>query len=397
MATVNYTSTGSASLGGTVGSAGLVQKAYDRLVEFALRSQPMIRSVADKRPSAGTLPGGSIALQLHNDLAAQTSVLSETEDVDSVAIATPNIVNLTLNEYGNSVTTTRKLKLFSLSEVDPAVANMVAFNMADSIDKLAMAELAGGSNVLYGNDASSTATVGAGDTLKAANIRKAVAKLRSNSAVPRKGSLYWVGVHPEASHDLRSDTGAANWRDPHVYSDPANIWSGEIGAFEGAYFIETPRMSFSYQGASGTGVTGMESFANAGGSAGTSGTKVITLTAATTTGTIQIGYLVTGTNVGSLARVAAVSADGLTITVTVNNSGAVSGTITFQPTYKVYNTIIAGQQALAEAVAEEPHVVIGNTTDRLNRLTPVGWYGVLGFKRYREEALYRIETSSTIA
>ncbi len=53
-------------------------------------------------------------------------------------------------------------------------------------------------------------------------------------------------------------------------------------------------------------------------------------------------------------------------------------------------------QALAEAVAEEPHVVIGNVTDKLMRLRPIGWYGVLGFKRYREEALYRIESSSSI-
>jgi hypothetical protein len=30
--------------------AGLVQKAYDRLLDFALRSEPLIRSVADKRP-----------------------------------------------------------------------------------------------------------------------------------------------------------------------------------------------------------------------------------------------------------------------------------------------------------------------------------------------------------
>jgi hypothetical protein len=42
-----YTTTGSSSLGGTVGGAGLVQKAYDRLIEFALRAQPLIRSVAD--------------------------------------------------------------------------------------------------------------------------------------------------------------------------------------------------------------------------------------------------------------------------------------------------------------------------------------------------------------
>jgi hypothetical protein len=46
-----YVSTGSSSLGGTAGGAGLVQKAYDRLLEFALRSEPLIRSVADKRPA----------------------------------------------------------------------------------------------------------------------------------------------------------------------------------------------------------------------------------------------------------------------------------------------------------------------------------------------------------
>ena len=38
-----YVSTGSSSLGGTAGGAGLVQKAYDRLLEFALRSEPLIR------------------------------------------------------------------------------------------------------------------------------------------------------------------------------------------------------------------------------------------------------------------------------------------------------------------------------------------------------------------
>ncbi len=44
-----YTDTGASSLGGSVGGAGLVQKAYDRLLEFALRSEPLIRSVAARR------------------------------------------------------------------------------------------------------------------------------------------------------------------------------------------------------------------------------------------------------------------------------------------------------------------------------------------------------------
>lgn len=63
---------------------------------------------------------------------------------------------------------------------------------------------------------------------------------------------------------------------------------------------------------------------------------------------------------------------------------------------RVFRTILAGQQALAEAVAEEPHVIIGPVVDKLMRFRPIGWYGVLGWKRYREAALYRIESTSSI-
>ena len=45
----------------------------------------------------------------------------------------------------------------------------------------------------------------------------------------------------------------------------------------------------------------------------------------------------------------------------------------------------------------EPGIVIGNVVDKLMRFRPVGWYGLLGWKRYREAALYRIETGSSIA
>jgi N4-gp56 family major capsid protein len=295
--------------------AGLVQKAYDRLVEFALRSQPLLRSVADKRPARQAMPGSSIALQIYSDLAKATTPLSEQVDPDSVAIGSPSIVTVTLNEYGNAVLTTRKLQLLSLADVDPAIANIVAFNMADSIDELVQTELRGGTNVIYSGDATDTDEIVAADTLTSANIRRAVAKLRAGKAVPRKGSLYWCALHPEVSHDLRAETGAGGWRLPHEYQANAQIWAGEIGTYEGAYFIESPRLYNATDGASSA---------------------------------------------------------------------------------RVFRTLVAGQQALAEAVAEEPHIVIGNVTDKLMRQRPIGWYGVLGWKRYREEALYRIESSSSI-
>jgi N4-gp56 family major capsid protein len=318
MATVNYTTTGSSSLGGTAGAAGLVQKAYDRLLEFALRSEPLIRSVADKRPTNQSTPGSTVVLQRYVDLSTATTALTENDDVDAVAMSTPTSVTITLAEYGNSVLVTRALELFSLADVDPAIANIIAFNLADSIDSVAMTELRGGSNVIYsGSTATSTATITAAATISSANIRRAVAKLRANKSVARKGSLYWAGIHPEISHDLRAETGSAGWLLPNQYGSAQDrIWAGEIGQYEGAYFVESARL---YNATDGSGSA------------------------------------------------------------------------------RNYRTIICGQQALAEAVAEEPHVVIGPVVDRLMRHRPMGWYGVLGFKRYREEALFRIESGSSIA
>ena len=148
MANAYTSSTG--NLAGTAGGAGLVQKAYDRLLDFALRSEPLIRSVADKRPAKLANPGSTIVLQLYADLSEQTTALTESTERDSVQIAAPTSVTITLAEYGNSVLTTRALELFSLADVDPAIANIIAFNLAGSIDTVAQTELRGGTNVIYG-------------------------------------------------------------------------------------------------------------------------------------------------------------------------------------------------------------------------------------------------------
>jgi N4-gp56 family major capsid protein len=389
-----YVSTDTASLGGTAGSAGLVQKAYDRLVEFALRTQPLIRSVADKRPANLTNPGSTVNFQIYKDLARVTGSLSETVDPDAVGLSTPTNVPVTLNEYGNAVLVTRALNLFSLADVDPAVANIIAYNMADSIDELAQSALDGGTNVIYGGTQTSQAAVTGSDIVTAANIRKAVAKLRANNAVARKGSMYWCGIHPEVSHDLRKETGAGAWRTPHEYQTNENIWAGEIGAFEGAYFVETPRLKVTGTGATiGSAVTI---------TAVTISGQVATVTASSHGFSVGDIVLLAGTSGGSASLNVPVTITSVPTTGSFTFATTVTGTIsvssgTATKKTKVYRTFIAGQQALAEAVAEEPHVVIGPVVDKLMRHRPMGWYGVLGFSRFREEALYRLETGSSIA
>jgi N4-gp56 family major capsid protein len=338
-----YTDTSSGSLG-----TSLVQQAYDRYVEFALRAVPLVRDVADKRPVQQAMPGSSVVFQIYTDLAPATTALSETTDPDAVALGNTTPITVTLQEYGNASLATRKLELFSLSDVDPAIADIIAFNMADSLDVVALNTLIGGPNAIATVNGSLVSTYAgtytngttqksilSTDYIKAAAIRQGVAKLRANKAVPRQGEYYWCGIHPEVSHDLRAETGANAWRDDHKYSETGSseFWPGTIGTYEGAMFVESPRMA---NFADGTG---------AGSASGTFGTS---------------SY--------------------------VNATGGV----------RVFRTLLAGKQALAEAVAEEPHVIFGPVVDKLMRFRPIGWYGVLGWNRYRDASLVRIESTSSI-
>ncbi len=379
--------------------SGLVQTAYDRYVEFALRSQPMIRAVADKKPVQQAMPGSSVVFSLYNDLSAATSTLTETTDPDAVALSNVDTVSVTLAEYGNAALVTRKLQLFSLSDVDPAVADIIAYNLADSLDVVAQNTLRQGTNVIYGGTRTSTATVTASDTIDSADLRKVVAKLRSNKAVPRAGSLYWVGIHPEVSHDLRAESGSIGWRDTHAHTDASlgNLFAGTIGTYEGAFFVENARMFSAKSGADQTALaTTVTTVAgtSAGFTIGVATSSVIATRA-------EVGDKIAATGIASGAKISAISTSGSTTTITVDtaNTAAVTAgaTVTVTPVTRVFSTLVCGKQALAEAVAQEPGVVIGPVTDKLMRFRPIGWYGVLGWSRYREEALYRIETGSSIA
>ena len=300
--------------------SNLIVTAYDKYVEFALRSEPMFRAFADKRPVDVTSPGASVVLQRYQDMTPVTTPLVETQDPDAVAVSNTTQVTITLNEYGNVVLQTALLSLDAISSVDPAIANILAYNMRDSLDLLVSNVLNAGDQTIYESGGAlepsgSTGAVEETDTFKSRDVRYVVAKLRGASAIPYDGGYFMCLIHPDVSHDLRAETGAAAWRDPHNYSGAAAIWSGEIGAYEGARFVETPRTK-----------QGTDGVASA----------------------------------------------------------------------KVHRTLFLSKQALAEAVSQEPGTVVGPVVDKLARFRPLGWKGVLGWAIYRQESLYRVETSSSI-
>jgi N4-gp56 family major capsid protein len=303
----------------TTSSLSVDQVAFDRLAYFALRSELLFDQAADVQPTQQAMPGSGVTFTIFADIAAATATLNEVTDVTPVAMSDSQ-VTVTLNEYGNAVVTTAKLRGTSFLDVNASAANIVGYNAGDSIDQVVTYATGGAT------DPSSRTTINTDDILVGDDVRKVTAQLRKANVATFNGA-YMGYIHPDVSYDFRGANGAANWRDPHIYSDPAGIYNGEIGQFESVRFIETPRAPL---------------FANAS-----------------------------------------------------DNSGS-AGTI------DVYATLIMGRQALAKAYSTtdgngaNPKIVRGTVTDILQRLQPVGWYWLGGYGRFREAALRRIESASSI-
>jgi N4-gp56 family major capsid protein len=301
---------------GTSAISNLVQTAYDQYVRMALRSIPVMRSLADVKPVQQAMPGSSVVFSIYSDLAQATSTLTETTDVSSIALGNPNQVTVTLNEYGSAVTTTKKLNLTSFNDVDSALADIIAYNAADSIDSVVASVLTGGSNVIYAGTATTTNNITSSMTISTADIREAVVQLRTNKALPRIGELYAAYLHPRQSADLRAESGTGGFQELTKYVERTPFTAGAVGVLEGAFIVETPRVPFA---------------AN-----------------------------------------------------------------TQSPAVNVYKAVVAGREALAEAMGQNISTVIGPEIDALRRFRTIGWYYMGGFARLREAALYRIESASSI-
>ena len=299
----------------------LVKTGYEKLVAFKLRSEPLFRRVADTRATALTNPGSTVVFDIYADLADDLTNISETVNPDSVAIPSASEVTVTLNEMGSTVIPTLRLRTLTFSDVDPAVANIVARQLASSVDSRVRAVLDAGTNVARSNagvpsTSKTEVSLTTGDTFKSAIPQTLVAKMRGNNVIEKMdGNTFGCFIHPDVAYDFRRETGELGWRYPHNNVSPEALWKEQVGVFGGVSYIESPRCKISATGAAGK---------------------------------------------------------------------------------NVYRAYLFGAQCLAEVVAIEPHLVIGPVVDPMMRFRPLSWHGLAGWSVYRQEALWRIETVSSI-
>ena len=387
-----------------VSSLDISKAAYEQLAYYALRPELYYDSLVEVQATNATSRGTSVTFTIASDLAEASTALTETSDVTPVAMA-DSYVTVTPLEYGNAVQLTSKLGATAFLEVNPIAANVIGWNAGISTDAIARTAAGAGTNVAY-TSGTTRAGLAKTNTLTGNDVRKAVASLRKNN-VPTFNGMYKGLIHPDVSYDFRGATGGTNWSDPHVYSDPSGIYNGVIGNFQGVQFMETPRAPFFSDGglnsytistiavassvatittsaAHGLAVGDTLTISGATATSGTGSTSQLGFNAQFTVATVPT----TTTLTISVAGLSAVNA-GTSLSLAVN-------------AVDVYGTLVMGRQALAKAFStgggygEQAIIVDVPVIDTLRRFTGVGWKHFVGYGVFRQAALYRIESGSSI-
>ncbi len=309
------------------------QTAFEKMAYFALRDEMYFDQFADVQATNATNPGATVTFTIFQDLAPATTPLGEATDVTPVAMSDSQ-VSVTLEEYGNATVTTAKVRATSFIPVDPVAANAVGYNAGLSIDTIARNAAQAGTNVIY-------ATGGATDPSSRATVQ------------------------PE-------DILSAN----DVRKVVAQLRKANVPTFGGSYVaVIHPDVSYDFRSA--TDAAAWRTPANYVNPQGIYNGEI---------GTFEgVRFIET-----PRAPLFSNSSDG---------SGSSTGS---SATVDVYGTLVMGRQALAKGISlggeygAQPTIVYGTVTDLLKRFRPVGWKHFVGYGVFRQEALRRIESASSI-
>ncbi len=186
--------------------------------------------------------GKTIQFRKYNPLAKLTTPMAEgvTPTGQTMSATT---VNATVAQYGGYVEFTDMLLMSAIDNNLCAATKLLGSQAGRTLDTISREVLVGGTNVQYaeGQVSARHLLVGGSEDAESNHyltveaIRKAVRFLKKQNAEKINGS-YIAIIHPDCVYDLTSDP---NWRFPHQYASPEEIFEGEIGKIEGVRFIES--------------------------------------------------------------------------------------------------------------------------------------------------------------
>ena len=198
--------------------------------------------------------GKTIEFRQWDTLPEMVTPLTEgvTPDGQSLSMST---VTATVEQYGGYVTLSDMLMLTAIDPVLIVATKAIASQAGRSLDTISREVLNSGTIVQYAEDqVSDRAQLAYTDettnhNLTARAIKMAVRFLESQDA-PKIDGFYAGIVHPYCKFDLTNDE---EWRKPHEYVDPENIYENEIGELYGVRFVQSSRAK-KWEGAGAGGV-----------------------------------------------------------------------------------------------------------------------------------------------
>lgn len=394
---------------------------YSNELEFTSRPNLVFDQPAfvEARDEFGAKRGSQVIWTIYHQLPTSIAPLTESTDVVGGSV-TDHQVSFTVQEYGNAIGTTELLDLLSYhGPISNIVRTLLGPSQALTMDTLARNMLWNANNrslldntqqgpmfkSYVGTGVTSRATLDPTTSVMTSEVARAAAHRMTIRRVPTIGGQqpsYVCITHPSVTYDLRNDP---YWKDAMLYAGATSIFTGEEGMIHGVRFIKSDRARIANGGALHSQTTLSANIA--------AGVNAITVASATglVVGT-EISLHHTGVSTTNAVPTTWIAPDGQDATTEEMIIKAISGTtITFtQKTLLPHNAgdyvtdaldvypmvMLGGIAPMGKGIVVPPEIRVSLPTDKLRRMSFVGWYGLQGYGIVRDWTYEVIETLASI-
>ena len=170
-------------------------------------------------------------------------------------------IEATVSQYGDFVTQSDVLEMTAIDNTIVEATKVLGRQAGMTLDTIVRNVMQSGNNVTYcpkvaadgaETPVTSRATLDNTCQLTVKVLQQVVAKLRAQNA-PTINGKYVAIVHPYVAYDIMQDP---DWKYPHQYAAPENIFNGEIGEIAGVRFMESSEAKIYAGGVFGTLIFG---------------------------------------------------------------------------------------------------------------------------------------------
>ncbi len=349
--------------------------------------------------------GKVIEFRKYSPLAKALTPLTEGVTPDGQKLSM-SVLNATVAQYGGYVEISDVLALTAIDNNLLEATRLLASQAGRTLDTVSREVLSGGTNVLYSGGVLARSSLVGGDATPANNnyltvddVRKAVRALKVQNAPRIKGEYVGI-IHPDAAYDLMSDP---KWVNVKTYSDPKDIYEGEIGKIEGVRFVESSEAKIFHATPLTAGSQKLTVKTNVSSSATVPVKEKITSADASA---LAGRTILIGTAPATVSSATAGDAGSASLTLAASGSYAADAVIAADDAgaygRDVYSTLILGADAYGVTEVEGGglvHIVkqLGSagTADPLDQRATAAWKATKAAERLVEQYMIRIESAST--